>query len=245
VPFVACAAACLFAFAVVRAVRNPAPTEVFKTPPATIRPQELIREYKPAKYERVVYPYSVIPGGVHSREELAANISSDRVVAAHFADFMVSQARIAKAEETKFVHVSYRIGDKVFWTAKTVKLPKGETLITDGRDVARTRCGNKVSAVPQEPVFEEEPAIETFDVPVIAKLETPELETIVESGLEPRDFSPLEPVIPIQRPNILPYYYRPLFVIRPPDMVVPEPGTLSLLIVGLTGFLLVRFIRKK
>ena len=233
--------ACLFAFVFTRAVRTPA-TIPFKAP-ATARPPELIREFQPAKFERLVYPYSVIPGGVRSREELAASISSDQVVAAHFSEFKVSQAVVVKAEETKSVHVSYRLRDKVFCTAKTVKVPKGETMITDGREVARTRCGNKVSAVPQEPVSEEEPAIETLDIPVIAKLETPDLETLI-SPLEPRDISPLDPLIPVQRPRILPYYYRPLFTLKTP-VVVPEPGTLGLLITGLAAFLVIRFTRKK
>ncbi len=237
--------ACLFAFGVTRVLRNPAATVAFRAPatgPAGA--PELIKEYQPARNERVVYPYSVIPGGIRSREELAASIGGDRVVADHFARFMVSQARIVRAENTQFVHVSYRLRDKVYWTAKKVKIPKGETLITDGRETARTRCGNKVSAVPLEPVSEEEPTVETFDIPEIAKVEIPELETIAESGLDPREFSPMESLVPIQRPRILPYYYRPLFVVRP-TTVVPEPGTLGLLIAGLAVFAAVRFARKK
>ena len=122
--------------------------------------------------ERVVYPYSVIPGGVHSREELAAAIINDPVVAAHYADFKVGRARIIRAEETKFMHVSYRKQDKVYWTANKVKISEGEALITDGEICARTRCGNQVLAEAEGPFTEEEPMIATFDIPYFVLGET-------------------------------------------------------------------------
>ena len=256
--FMAGICAGLFAFVFTRAIRNQVDTASFRSPAS--RPQELIQKFQPAKYGRIVYPYSVIPGGVRSREELASSISSDGVVAAHFADFKVGKTKIVRTEQMQFVYVSYRMRNKVYWTAKTVKLPKGEALITDGKAAARTRCGNQVSATPKEPVSEEEPAIETFDVPMAARPETPALETSTEAGMETREFTPrldigmgareftpLEPLIPIptSRPQILPFYYRPIFPMRPPGMVVPEPGTLGLLMAGLAVFGIARFTRKK
>jgi hypothetical protein len=132
----------------------------------------------------------------------------------------------------------------VYWTTRKVKIPQGEMLVTDGTDSARARCGNRVSAVPLEPVSEEEPAVEVFETPVLARVEAPDIE-IPPSGLEFQDIPTLQPYIPIQRPTILPFYYRPLFVVRPNDVVVPEPATLSLLSIGLAAFLAFRFIRKK
>jgi hypothetical protein len=212
--------------------------------PAPVLAPELTEKFELEKYERTVYPYSVIPGGVRSREELASSMSSDPVVAAHFADFRVGDARIVRAEETRLVYVSYRMRDKVFWTSRKIKVPKGETLITDGEETARTRCGNRVSAVPVAPVSEEEPIIETFEVPLIAGAQEPaRLNPVYESPLQPMVFSPLE-FTPTQ-PGILPYYYRPLFVVRPTsDIVVPEPGSLSLLIVGMAAFFLIKAARR-
>lgn len=254
--FLAGAGACLFAFLFTREARNPAATAPFRAPAPTGAP-ELTQRFPPAKYQRVIYRYSVIPGGVRSQEELSASVDNDRVVAAHYAGFQISHARMIRAEETKFVHVSYRMRDKVFWTAATVKLPKGETLITDGREVARARCGNKVSAVALEPVSEEEPAIETFDVPLVAGPETPEPKSISELVVEPGEFVPLEPSIPIQYPviehptiqypTIPPFYYPPEIVVSPPsdDIIVPEPGALGLLTSGLITLLVVGLTRKR
>ena len=74
--------------------------------PGLVREPGLEEAFYTTRSGRVVYPYSVIPGGVHSREELAAAISKDAVVAAHFANFNVNRARIIRAEETKFLQVS-------------------------------------------------------------------------------------------------------------------------------------------
>jgi hypothetical protein len=244
VVFLACAGISLFAFALANMVRRPIARVPIRTPISTDAP-ELAPKYRPANYERLVYPYSVIPGGVRSSEELALNMAKDPVVAAHYAGFNVSQARIVKSEEAQFVHVSYRVRNRVYWTAKTVKIPKGETLITDGQDSARTRCGNKVSVLPQEPISEEEPPIESFDVPIIARADTPDLSKGPEPDLDWRPDVPLTPLITHQSPQILPYYYRPLFSLNPADVVVPEPGTLSLLATGLAAVFAFRFFRKK
>src|SRR6185295_11668074 len=43
-----------------------------------------------AELKRLVYPYSVVAGGVHQRDELHRAVAQDRVVAEHYADFDVS-----------------------------------------------------------------------------------------------------------------------------------------------------------
>ena len=249
----ACAAICLLGLV----LRQPAVDPVRALPPASLEKADAPGTHKPlqpAKYERTVYPYSVIPGGVRTRAELASNIADDPVVAGHYANFEMDRARFIKSDETQFVHVAYRLRNKIFWTAKTVKIPKGETLITDGKSVARTRCGNKVSVLPQEPVSGEEPPVETFDMPVfeipmIASMEPPQLDLTKppEAVLEISPTVPVVPYVPIQ-PSVFdnPRHsaLRPLALFQQFNEV-PEPGTIGLAMLGLVAFFVVRFTRKK
>jgi hypothetical protein len=114
---------------------------------------------------RVVYPYSIIPGGVQTPNELEQISESDDVVARHYAGFNFSKASVVEIERPALVYLSYRIHDKVFWTKKRVALRKGEKLITDGKITARTRCGNRVSSTPQNAASAQEPAAESFERP--------------------------------------------------------------------------------
>jgi hypothetical protein len=114
---------------------------------------------------RVVFPYSVVPGGVASSAELEAVAAHDPVVAAHYAGFDYSRARVVEVSQPKLVYLSYRRGDKIFWTHKQASLHKGEKLITDGRTTARTRCGNQVSVLPQANTSPNEPTMAELDRP--------------------------------------------------------------------------------
>lgn len=119
---------------------------------------------------RPVYRYSVIPGGVRSAAELALAVQSDPVVSAHYADFDAASAHLVRVGKPRFVHVSYRIGDTVYWTRKKVRLAAGEYLLSDGKHLARTRCGNRIADEVQGPVLELEPASEVLDL-VLASAE--------------------------------------------------------------------------
>lgn len=114
--------------------------------------------------QRLAYRYSVVPGGVHSRAELAGAVLRDPVVAAHYAHFDVAKARVVRLAAPQWMHVSYRVGDKIFWTGKKVMLAAGETVITDGANTARTRCGNLLSVAQMAPVMMvDAPAPEVLD----------------------------------------------------------------------------------
>jgi hypothetical protein len=114
---------------------------------------------------RLVYPFSVIPGGVTSVAELREAIARDPVVAAHYARFDLGKARVIRLAGGESAYVSYRRGNQVYWTSRKVKLATGEMVITDGLHTARSRCGNQVSDIPDEPFSEEEPPAETLDTP--------------------------------------------------------------------------------
>ena len=117
------------------------------------------------QYERKIYPYSIVRGGMRSREEVYANIRTDHAVAEHYSGFNIDETRVIQAPKSRPMYVSYRLGDEVYWTAKAINIPQGETLITDGTIEARTRCGNRLSATPMTPTSDEEPDIAFFDIP--------------------------------------------------------------------------------
>lgn len=112
---------------------------------------------------RRVYPYSIIPGGVSGVAELKRVIRADKVVAAHYADFDADKAQEVTVTRPRAVHVSYRKGDQVFWTAKKVMLAQGETLLSDGSNEMRARCANRISDVPRFPVEAHGPSEEELD----------------------------------------------------------------------------------
>lgn len=128
-------------------------THVGASPSAAIAPAASISA--PAVGQgaaRRIYPFSIIPGGVADRDELARVIRTDAVVAAHYAGFDVANARAVTVTAPRAVYVSYRKGDRVYWTKKKLMLAPGETLLTDGRNEMRARCANRISDVPMYPV---------------------------------------------------------------------------------------------
>ncbi len=115
---------------------------------------------------RTVYPYSVVPGGVRDARELKWVAEHDPVVRAHYAGFDYDHARVVRLVLSRTAYVSYRIGNKVYWTRHRVTLKKGETVITDGKITARSRCANRVEEVPQQATSSSEPPPAKFDEPV-------------------------------------------------------------------------------
>jgi len=101
---------------------------------------------------RRIYPFSIIPGGVSGKDELARVIGADAVVRAHYAGFDVANARAVTVTAPRAVYVSYRRGDQVYWTRKKLMLAPGETLLTDGKNEMRARCANRISDVPMFPI---------------------------------------------------------------------------------------------
>jgi hypothetical protein len=121
---------------------------------------------RPSKEARPVYPYSLVPGGVHDPKELERVFERDPVIAAHYRDFDFRRARVVQLLEDKTVYVSYRIRGRVYWTTKRVRLRRGEKVITDGKMTLRTRCGNQVSETARNEVSPSEPAIARLENPI-------------------------------------------------------------------------------
>ena len=116
------------------------------------------------------YAYSVVAGGVRDVHELRYAVERDPVVATHYVGFDYAHARLIRLLMERSVYVSYRIGNRVYWTRHRVKLRKGETLLTDGKMTARTRCGNRVEEKPQEETSRMEPPAMVFDEPLMPRI---------------------------------------------------------------------------
>ena len=118
-----------------------------------------------SRNRRIVYPYSVVPGGVQSAAELREAAVHDAIVATHYAGFNYKRARVIEVDRPRLVYLSYRRGGQIYWSRKQASLRPGEKLLTDGRMTARTRCGNQVSSLPQANTSPEEPSIAELDRP--------------------------------------------------------------------------------
>jgi len=115
---------------------------------------------------RPVYPYSVVSGGVRDVGELKWAADHDPVVRAHYRGFDYDHARVVRLVLGRTVFVSYRIGNRIYWTRHRVTLKKGETVITDGKITARSRCGNRVQEAPQQATSSLEPPAFKFEEPI-------------------------------------------------------------------------------
>ncbi|HVB87795.1 MAG TPA: hypothetical protein VNK23_14140 [Candidatus Dormibacteraeota bacterium] len=203
--------------------------------------------------ERRLYPYSVIPGGVRSAQELRNAIANDPLVAALYANFDLSRAHIVRVAHDREVYVSYRLNGHIYWTKKRLLLRAGETLISDGKHEARTRCGNRISETPVQPVSPAEPTSAAMNAPASYNLvaensaapptlpdQTPSLDPASPLDLPPN--VPLPTPIANQPISMIPPPYFPTVgggpssnpqIIPPPPVATPEPNGLSLLGMGL------------
>lgn len=113
--------------------------------------------------EHPIYRHSVVAGGVHSPDDAVQAVERDPVVREHYAKVSLSKLKVVRAPERREAYMSYRIGDRVYWTSKKIALAEGEPVLTDGVTTIRARCGNLVSDVAMSPTAAEEPAPEAFE----------------------------------------------------------------------------------
>ena len=161
---------------------------------------------------RPIFNGSVVPGGVYSLDELRAVIERDPVVAAHYRHARLDEMQAVTLTSGRAAYVSYRIGDRVYWTRNRVWLKAGETVLTDGTTTIRARCGNCVSAVSQEAGSANEPApdeLDGFVVPQTPDAGVDAFAAETEAGLGDLLSVPFAPE---------------LFAALAPGSIVPAPG---------------------
>ena len=223
--------------------------------PRSSEVNEQNRRFNSAFLRQAIYPYSVVPGGIHSSERLREAASRDHVVGLHYSHFNLATIRLARLKTAQSVYVSYRIGNRIYWTSRKLKLAKDEEVITDGVYYARARCGNRISSTPKAPTWVLEPPPERFESPIETQIaELPRFST------EPPVLVPNEPVPPVFIPGGTPSSPSgfvpppPIFILPPrgpnpparplpPVIAVPEPSTWTLLSAGLVAIYVA--LRKK
>ncbi|MGH9395312.1 MAG: hypothetical protein ACRD18_00460 [Terriglobia bacterium] len=119
-----------------------------------------------------IFPYSIVAGGVHNKQQFDEAMRTDPVAAAHYSNFNAAKFHLVKLQHAEEAYVSFRVGDNVYWTSHKVTLRKGETLISDGGRLGRTRCGNRVSETPRLPIYNHEPSAKELDTAAQPKVET-------------------------------------------------------------------------
>ena len=209
-----------------------------------------------------LYPFSVIPGGARTEEQLKNALLHDPVAASHYADFDVADTHVIHMDRTRAMYVSYRIGNNIYWTSKRLEIPGGETVLSDGVHEARTRCGNRLSETPELPISAKEPTRALLEGPAVP-LAPAAPEALPEAATRPIAALPeiasadpvggrifIPPFIPIWGdsgtpglpPNIPPNNPPPPNPPppTPPPVPTPEPSGLLLLSAGLFGIWVLR-----
>jgi len=230
------------------------------------------RSFTLVEETRKVYPYSIVPGGATNVDE--AKLAMSRAdVRANYANVDFAKLHEVKLETNLAGYVSYRYGEKIYWTAKRLTLRKGETVFTDGVHIVRGRCLNCYSAVPMLPIRPKEPTEKVLDTPVdvpvfaykfpLLPVETPTLPP------PPEELTPVVPILPAAPPltpgtpgggfwfpiiPIIPPIHRhpghpppPIGPIPPivPPVVVPEPRYAGILAAGFLAMVLVYRLRRR
>jgi PEP-CTERM motif-containing protein len=241
------------------AAAEPRPPGISSAPGSDLIDLALVQNSRP------IYPYSIIPGGVSSAVDLKSAIANDPVVASHYSGFDLAKARVVRLDKELRAYVSYRMGNNVYWTSHKLAVRAGESILTDGRHLARTHCGNRLSETAVKPINSKEP--------LTAELETPELlgptfssDGPVVAWIPSGPFAPqapppgsdqggfIPPFVPIffgggspnspSHPHFPKNPIPPLIPIPPvvPPNPTPEPGTLMLIA---TGFSVAWSMRRK
>src|SRR5687767_744613 len=87
---------------------------------------------EPVSETRPVYRHSVVRGGVYSHGEATAAANADAVVRAHYKPLSVYKLMPVVLDRAVDRYVSFRHDDRIYWTTRCVRVPKGELLLSDG-----------------------------------------------------------------------------------------------------------------
>lgn len=168
---------------------------------------------------RWVFGHSLVPGGIHSIAELAVVTSRDAKLAEHYQDFDLSKGRLITLDHDVLGFVSYRLDGAIYWEKRPTVIAKGEQVLTDGSNVIRGRCGNRIAASPHFPVSPAEPT--DMDI-VVGKLTEP---PDVTEPTDPTDVSevPQAPETPVKSAEVPDTQPAPGASLLPPGPAPAQP----------------------
>ena len=112
---------------------------------------------------RPTFNYSVIKGGAWDAHDLKGAVQQDPVVADHYRGVDIATMRPVTLASDRLAFVSYRVGDRIYWTKRKLRIRSGETILTNGQTEIRARCGNCISLEPLLPTADDEPDEAAFD----------------------------------------------------------------------------------
>jgi hypothetical protein len=113
---------------------------------------------------RQIFPYSIIPGGVRSGREVEDSIVKDPVVARHYAGIDANRLMAERLKHDMDLFSSYRLGNNVYWTKHPIRLRAGELVLTDGVNLIRARCGNRLSSTSSQQSTTDTSAVEPPEI---------------------------------------------------------------------------------
>ncbi len=170
-------------------------------------PQAYVTTMVVEQLKRKVYPYSIVPGGAENLFA-AKRAMTDPAIKAHYASVGVDLAQLKEVKLTANLsgYVSYRWGDKIYWTAKKITLRAGEKVFTDGTHVVRARCLNCYSMLPMQPTRPHEPTELALDAPIempVTVYSFPLLPLLAPAlPVPPGELTPSVPVLPAGGPSL-------------------------------------------
>jgi hypothetical protein len=140
--------------------------------------------------KKVVYNYSVIPGGEPNVADFCGQIQSD----AAFHGFNCNVAYETSLRSPISVFMTFKKNGRIYWTKHPVSVKAGELMYTDGHRSFLARCGNEIGFAPQQPTMEIDESL--LSEPTLPA--SPPVLALAPSGssVAPGDFVPRPPSVP-------------------------------------------------